>query len=146
MIQPRIATAFILSAVLLVTTHAETSSAPAADTPVVSTEHPAAAAATALIGRVLGGRATDFSARIIPGDIGSSVFEIESVDGKIVLRGDNGVSIASALNHYLKNFARCHLSWCGDQLALPPRPSCSSGKNPHRQPAPLPGDVQLLHP
>ena len=36
-----------------------------------------------------------------------------------MLRGDNGVSVASALNHYLKSVAHCHLSWCGDQLNLP---------------------------
>ena len=34
-------------------------------------------------------------------------FEIESKGNKIVLRGTNGVSVASALNYYLKNYANC---------------------------------------
>ena len=36
-----------------------------------------------------------------------------------MLRGNNGVSISSALNWYLKYCCRCEVSWCGDQLALP---------------------------
>ena len=87
---------------------------------IAPADAPAAAkAAGALIGRVLGARATEFAVEIIPADNGKNVFEIESVNGKIVLRGDNGVSVASALNHYLKHTANCQLSWCGDQLNLP---------------------------
>ena len=40
-------------------------------------------------------------------------------NGRILLRGNNGVSVASAFNWYLKNRAHCHVSWCGDQLNLP---------------------------
>ena len=47
------------------------------------------------------------------------VFEIESVDEKIVLRGNNGVSIASALNFYLKNYAHCQITWNGTNLDMP---------------------------
>ncbi len=87
--------------------------------PMCKVSDPAAASA-ALIRRVLGGRADGFAVEIIPAaESGRNVFEIESSGGKIVLRGDNGVSVASALNHYLKQYAYCHLSWCGDQLALP---------------------------
>jgi Alpha-N-acetylglucosaminidase (NAGLU) N-terminal domain len=38
---------------------------------------------------------------------------------KIVLRGNNGVAVASALNWYLKYFCHCQVSWCGDNLDLP---------------------------
>ena len=76
-------------------------------------------AAEALVKRVLKERAGGFSVAAIAGEDGKDVFEIESVGGKVMLRGNNAVSIASALNHYLKNFANCHLSWCGDQMDLP---------------------------
>ena len=46
-------------------------------------------------------------------------FEIESVNNKIVLRGNNGVSIASALYYYLKEYANCQITWNGTNLNLP---------------------------
>ncbi|KJF42829.1 alpha-N-acetylglucosaminidase [Draconibacterium sediminis] len=46
-------------------------------------------------------------------------FEIESVNNKIVLRGNNGVSIASALYYYLKEYANCQVTWNGTNLNLP---------------------------
>lgn len=83
-------------------------------------EADAATAARALIRRVLGARADAFTVEIIPAaEGGKNVFELASVGGKIRLRGDTGVSVASALNHYLKHHAHAHLSWCGDQLDLP---------------------------
>lgn len=94
-------------------------------------------AARGLIHRVVPQHASQFVVEVIPPDDGKNVFEIDSRDGKIVLRGDNGVSIASALNHYLKNIARCHLSWCGDQLnlpaTLPPVPAKERVVNLHKQ-------------
>jgi alpha-N-acetylglucosaminidase len=78
-------------------------------------------AAAGLIRRVLPQRAGEFLAETIPADKGRDVFEIDNRAGKIVLGGNNGVAIASALNYYLKHACRCDFSWCGDQLALPPR-------------------------
>ena len=79
-----------------------------------------AAAARVLVGRVLPATAADqIICRSIPRENSKDVFEIESSGGKIVLRGNNGVSIASALNWYLKYFCHCQVSWCGDQLNLP---------------------------
>lgn len=47
-------------------------------------------------------------------------FQIDSSGGKgPIIRGNNVVSIASGLNHYLKYFCKCHISWCGNQLDLP---------------------------
>lgn len=46
-------------------------------------------------------------------------FELESKDGKIILRGTNGVSVASALNYYLKNYCQCQITWNGTNLKLP---------------------------
>jgi len=37
---------------------------------------------------------------------GKDAFEVEAADGKVVVRGRNGVSMASGLNFYLKNYAK----------------------------------------
>lgn len=73
-----------------------------------------------LVQRILGERAQGIEVQKIPEDQGRDVYEIESVGGKVVLRGNNGVSVASALNAYLRDFCNAHVSWnCGDQLKLP---------------------------
>jgi alpha-N-acetylglucosaminidase len=46
-------------------------------------------------------------------------FEIESRGDKIVLSGNNGVSIASALYYYLKEYGNCQITWNGTNLNLP---------------------------
>lgn len=115
---------FVVSLLVAVFAVSSIKAAPASDNapidvPMVQAADPVAAG-QALIRRVIGMRARSFVVEIIPAsDRGHHVFEIESADGKIVLRGDNGVSVASAFNHYLKHYANCHLSWCGDQLNLP---------------------------
>ncbi len=50
---------------------------------------------------------------------GKDCFEIESAGNKIMLRGNNGISIASALNYYLENLAHCSITWNGINLYLP---------------------------
>jgi alpha-N-acetylglucosaminidase len=50
---------------------------------------------------------------------GKDVFEIESKGDKIILRGNNGISVASALNYYLKNFLHCSITWNGVNLNFP---------------------------
>ncbi len=94
-------------------------------------------AATGLIKRLVPAHASDFAVEVIPPAEGQDVFEVESRGGKIVLRGNNGVSIASALNRYLEEFGRCEISWnCGNQLALPeslpPVPGKIRVVSPHR--------------
>jgi alpha-N-acetylglucosaminidase len=76
-------------------------------------------AARGVIQRVVPKSASQFLCEVIPADQGRDVFEIESKAGKIVLRGNNGVSIAAAFNWYLKYAAQCECSECGDQLKLP---------------------------
>ncbi len=76
-------------------------------------------AAYALIKRVLPKHANQFQVAIIPSDGENDVFEVEGKRGKIVLRGNNGVSVASALNHYLKTYTNSHISWNGSTLNLP---------------------------
>jgi alpha-N-acetylglucosaminidase len=90
-----------------------------AGTPVIAAEP---STANGLIERLLPKHAKQFAVENIAGDNGSDVFEIESGDGKIILRGNNGVSVASALNWYLKEICHAHISWdCGNQLNLPKR-------------------------
>jgi alpha-N-acetylglucosaminidase len=72
-----------------------------------------------LIHRIIPAHAADFDIAYIPKSGGKDVFELESVKGKILLRGNNGVAIGSALNYYLKNYAHCDISWNGINLNLP---------------------------
>lgn len=77
-------------------------------------------AAEALVERVTHGRQSEFEVNIIPSQQdGKDWFAYYAGDGKIVLEGNNGVSVASALGHYLKENCGWHLSWCGKQETLP---------------------------
>lgn len=95
-------------------------------------------AAQALAGRVVPGLAGQLSFEpVSPDPSGNDVFEIEEVGGRIVLRGNNGVAMASALNLYLEEFCGCEVSWhCGNQLAVPdqapPVPRKIRVVSPHR--------------
>jgi alpha-N-acetylglucosaminidase len=70
----------------------------------------------------------------------TDTFEIETVQAstkrgyQIKLSGNNGVSIASALHHYLKYFCSCQISWEAVQLNIPepaPKVSKISLATPH---------------
>lgn len=74
-------------------------------------------AARDLIQRVAPSMATHLE--LIPAADGKDVYELESVGDQIVLRGNNGVSIASAFNRYLQDYCQCEYSLWGDQMALP---------------------------
>jgi alpha-N-acetylglucosaminidase len=84
--------------------------------PVIGTNLSAVAG---LLQRLLPLYTNRFALELIPADGGQDAFEIESRADQIVLGGNNGVSVASALNYYLKNYCHCDVSWNGDQLALP---------------------------
>ena len=88
-------------------------------TPAAKAANPQEQAAAALIARVLPRKSPLFECEIIPPAADRDIFEIESKDGKIILRGNNGTSIASALNWYLKYHCHSDISWCGDQIDLP---------------------------
>ncbi len=76
-------------------------------------------AAYALIKRIIPSHAKYFLVSFIEKKNDHDCFEIESIGNKIMLRGNNGVSIASALNYYLKNFTHCSITWNGTNLNLP---------------------------
>lgn len=53
----------------------------------------------------------------------SDFFELEqAADGRIIIRGNNSVSIARGLNHYLRNYCHKSVSWCGNNLSELPVP------------------------
>ncbi|MBW7864423.1 MAG: alpha-N-acetylglucosaminidase [Candidatus Hydrogenedentes bacterium] len=79
-------------------------------------------AARGLIGRVLPDNADLFSVEVIPQENSLDVFEVESVGGKIVLRGSSGVAAASALNWYLRQYCLVQISWRGGPVTLPDPP------------------------
>jgi alpha-N-acetylglucosaminidase len=72
----------------------------------------------AFLTRVVGDKASSFEVAWIAPDHGKDVFELEQRHGKIVLRGDNGLSVASALNYYLRDYCHCLIAW-GQHPALP---------------------------
>lgn len=79
-----------------------------------------------LVGRILGKEYIDkFMYEVIPDSNGYDVFQVDNINAtnKPVLRGNNGVALASALNYYLKYYCSCSISWgrngTGDQLKLP---------------------------
>lgn len=91
-----------------------------------------------LVSRILGESYVDkFDYEVISSSDGKDVFEIDAnpLDKKPILRGNNGVSLASALNFYLKYSCNCSISWgingTGDQLKLP-------------SPLPLPANTQRM--
>jgi alpha-N-acetylglucosaminidase len=55
----------------------------------------------------------------IPPSDGQDVFELETRDGKLVLRGNSGVAMAAGFNWYLKYYCLMHVSCCGQQLNQP---------------------------
>jgi alpha-N-acetylglucosaminidase len=77
------------------------------------------AASYALIKRVIPQKAAYFVVREIKAEAGNDVFEIESKNNKIILSGNNGVAIASALYYYLTEYAHCQVTWNGTNLNLP---------------------------
>ncbi|WP_026998121.1 alpha-N-acetylglucosaminidase [Flectobacillus major] len=75
--------------------------------------------ATALIGRVIPQKAHFFVVEALDNTAPKDLFEIESKNQKIILRGNNGVAVASALYYYLTEYCHCQITWNGSNLALP---------------------------
>lgn len=73
-----------------------------------------------LIERITPGYSDQFTIEINPDNNGGEdYFEIGSKDGKVLLKGNNPISVATAFNWYLKYYCKCQISWFGDQLNLP---------------------------
>ena len=50
---------------------------------------------------------------------GYDYFELSTVDGKVLIRGNDGVSLATGINHYLKYYCSVNISQVGDQVTMP---------------------------
>lgn len=74
-------------------------------------------ATRAFVERVVPSISDKISIEQLPGE--RDTFEIETHEGQVILRGNNGVAIASALYHYLKEYAHCQITWNGTNLNLP---------------------------
>jgi alpha-N-acetylglucosaminidase len=75
-------------------------------------------ASLALIKRVVPQQAGLFVVEsLASGD--KDVFEVESRARKVVLRGNDGVSVAAALYYYLTEYCHCQITWNGSNLKLP---------------------------
>lgn len=90
-----------------------------------------------LIQRIIPDHADQFIIEFIAkGDDDKDIFEIESKEGRIILRGNNGVSVASALNYYLKNYTHSSITWNGTNLnltgPLPLVPEKVTRKSPYK--------------
>ena len=88
-----------------------------------------AAVAQALIARVLPQHAASFVCEVIPQDGSRDVFEIEAGDGKIVLRGNHGIAIATAFNTYLRHDCLVNYDWeAAGPLVLSEKPPLPAAK------------------
>jgi len=72
-----------------------------------------------LLKRLLPEYADLFVFEVISPVYGRDVFEVESSNGKVMIRGNNGVAMAMGLKWYLKEYCHCHVSWNGNQLNVP---------------------------
>lgn len=86
-----------------------------------STIDPPVEAVKALLNRLLPGDSHQdaFEFTVIPKEDGKDVFELSTHSEKIVIGGNNAVSLATGLNWYLKHYCHCHVSWSGSQLNVP---------------------------
>jgi alpha-N-acetylglucosaminidase len=96
------------------------------------------AASYALIHRILPAQADRFIIEPLRADqaaAANDAFEISSRNGKIILQGNNGVAIASALYYYLNEYCHCQITWNGANLhppsPLPTIPSPISRTSPY---------------
>ena len=71
--------------------------------------------------RLLPANNSSFVFEQLPSD--SDFFELEqAAEDKIIIRGNNGISMARGLNHYLRNYCHRSVSWCGNNLSDLPEP------------------------
>ncbi|WP_211746105.1 alpha-N-acetylglucosaminidase [Paenibacillus sp. Marseille-Q4541] len=72
-----------------------------------------------LIQRKIGSVSENFKLELIGSAEGYDIFELQSIDDSIVIRGSSESALASGFNWYLKHECHNHLSWCGSRLDLP---------------------------
>ncbi|MCL2117556.1 MAG: alpha-N-acetylglucosaminidase C-terminal domain-containing protein [Planctomycetaceae bacterium] len=83
------------------------------------TKTPSVTSAEGLLKRVVPALAGKVRFEEIPAESGLDVFELQSDGGNLVIRGNNGVSMASGLNWYLKHYCNCQITHRSRQINLP---------------------------
>ncbi|XP_069126056.1 alpha-N-acetylglucosaminidase-like [Argopecten irradians] len=80
-----------------------------------------AAAAQALIGRIVGKRANEFKASISStiGPENRDTFQIITSGSYVNITGTTGVAVAMGLYYYLTNHCGCQYTWAGQQMDIP---------------------------
>jgi len=79
-----------------------------------------------LAGRVVPWLAPKLVLQRIPGDRGDSVFELQTKNGKLILRASDAPGAAMGLNWYLKHYCHRSISHLGDNIApIKPLPRVS---------------------
>lgn len=73
-----------------------------------------------LIERILPGQTESFSLETIESADGEDVFELDSREGKVVIRGNSPLSQAVGLNWYLKYHCNTTVSWWADDAIVLP--------------------------
>jgi len=86
--------------------------------PLTAHENPERAARD-LLQRLLPDHTNAFDFEVIAPAGGRDVFEIESRGDRVILRGNNALSMSRGLNWYLNHYCHCHVSLHGRQLNLP---------------------------
>lgn len=76
-------------------------------------------ASRALIKRIVPAHADKFIVEPLTENTGKDGFELSSRGDKIVLAGNDGVAIASALYYYLNEYCHCQITWNGVNMNLP---------------------------
>ncbi|XP_069126047.1 alpha-N-acetylglucosaminidase-like [Argopecten irradians] len=78
-------------------------------------------ASQALIGRIVGKRANEFTAKVQPnlGPKNRDTFVISSFGSHVNITGTTGVAVAMGLYYYLTNHCGCQYTWAGQQMDIP---------------------------
>lgn len=92
-----------------------------------------------LLERIDKGASAKFKTEVVTSPV--DFFELDQQGKKVVVRGNNYVSIATGINWYLKYYAGIHLSWNGMQAKLPAQLPEVKQKERHETPMPYRYDL-----
>jgi alpha-N-acetylglucosaminidase len=84
-----------------------------------------------LLERIDKGASNKIITELIPAGEKEDFFELDQYKNKVVIRGNNYISIATGLNWYLKYYANIHLSWNNMSVRLPEKLPLPKQKDRH---------------
>lgn len=86
-----------------------------------------------LLERIDKGASKKFKIEVTESADNKDYFELDQTGDKVVVRGNNYISIATGINWYLKYYANIHLSWNGMTVKLPPKKLPVVNRKEHRE-------------